>query len=390
MFNIRREKKMRNHNLALLIIITLTLLPMIFSCDNGTEEKFSNGSDVTDNSDEDIPGTPPQGHGVYISGAYEINGMTTACYWKIRYETGNEQMILKRLYTGDRLSEAYDIVAGEKGIYVAGYYWSGEYKACYWVDDGTNIIKKDLSMPQDGKYSQASSVCLSSNGLYFAGYMNIENSGNKACYWDNKGDIYILPISDNSSQYYARDIAVDSNGIVYIVGDTVGSTAYLWIVKNGEIKTKKLADNSNGNKIIIDSPYVYIGGHIYNKGTYWKIENEAIIQTKTVSGINESNINSMALNNFSNIYCAGDYDNDTCFWDGGNNRNTIILGNNENSSAMDINIDSINCIHIIATGGSYSSPKVWYIRIQDGQRFLTRVSEDNTGVISSAITVVGY
>lgn len=382
---------MRNHNLALsIIIIVLILLPMIFSCDNGTGEESNNGSDVTDNSDGDIPGTPPQGQGVYISGTYEVNGMTTACYWKINYQTGNEQMILKRLYTGDRLSDACDIIAGEKGIYVAGYYWNGEYKACYWVDDGTNIIKKDLSMPQGGNYSQASSVYLSSNGLYFAGYINIENFGNKACYWDNKGDIHILSISENSSQYYARDIAVGSNGIIYIVGDTDGSTAYLWIIENNKIETKKLADNSKANKIIIDPLYIYIGGHIYNKGTYWKIENETIIQTKTVSGTNESSINSMALSNSSNIYCAGDYDNDTCFWDGGNNRNTIVLGNNEDSSAMDIIIDPTNCIHIVAIGGSYSSPKVWYIRIQDGQRFLTRVSEDNTGVTSSAITVVGY
>ena len=244
-------------------------------------------------------------------------------------------------------------------------------------------------MPQNGKYSQASSVYLASNGLYFAGYINIENFGNKACYWDNKGGIHILPVSEDSSDYYARDIAVDSNDIIYIVGDTVGSTSYLWIIENNEIKTKKLADNSNGNKIIIDSPYIYIGGHIYNKGTYWKIENETI-QTKTVTGTYNSSIKSMALSASSNIYCAGDYDNDTCFWDAGNNRNPIILGNNENSSAMDINIDSTNSIHIVATGGSYSSPKAWYIRIQGGQRFLTRVSEDNTGVTSSAITVVGY
>jgi hypothetical protein len=98
----------------------------------------------------------------------------------------------------------------------------------------------------------------------------------------------------------------------------------------------------------------------------------------------------MALSNSSNIYCAGNYDGDTCFWDGGNNRNVTILGNNEDSSAMDINIDSTNCIHIVATGGSYSSPKAWYIRIQDGQEFLTPVLENNTGVTSSAITVVGY
>jgi hypothetical protein len=98
----------------------------------------------------------------------------------------------------------------------------------------------------------------------------------------------------------------------------------------------------------------------------------------------------MALSNSSSIYCAGNYDGDTCFWDGGNNENVIILENNEDSSAMDINIDSMNCIHIVATCGGYSSSKVWYIRIQDGQRFLTRVSEDKTGVTSSAVTVVGY
>ncbi|MDR0452331.1 MAG: hypothetical protein LBH15_04755 [Treponema sp.] len=299
----------------------------------------------------DIPGKPPQGTGIYIAGIYDADDYTdVACYWKLDWNITAENLAPQKLSDGSSSSWAADIAAGKNGIYVAGFYVSRDKTACYWHDDGNTIVKKDLSVPQGARYSEAFSVYLAADGLYFAGYVNI-GTGNKACYWDSKGDIHIL---EDAGESYARDIAVDSGGKIYIAGEKNFFTGCLWIADSDGIRVVELSNASRAESIAIDSAKIYVGGRTANeKACYWTVENETVTSSRVYSSSGTtSNVYGITVNN-SSVYCAGDDGGIACYW--GPSGNKIFVRGNENdqrSRALGIAVDSYDNIHI-AEGAGY-------------------------------------
>jgi hypothetical protein len=269
---------------------------------------------------------------VYVAGYIGEYHKQTACYWK-----DNGASITRiDLYHG--LSEATDIAIDDAGnVYIAGYIYTGETYAhrnvgateylpraiaCYWIDDGTTITRKDI--PDS---FNAISITLNSGNIYILGESltyyhtinNIDHYSRVRCYWKISGNnITTIPFVNIENDfpysygayYNLYNIAIDSSSNVYISGT-----------------------------------YSYTDGNYSNpnyreyKAFYWK--NDGMKTTQTILyGVNSSASTiayDMAIDDFDNVYVVGYYWDIPCYW-----KNGVRTDLSGGTSATSIVIDSGN------------------------------------------------
>ncbi len=133
-------------------------------------------------------------NGVKYIGGYQNN---KSCYW-----TGSTTAPSKNdLYTANT-AHGFGITLQGTDVYVAGRYWDGVFKSCYWKDDGSVTT---VDMVQDASANaQAYSIDLSGNDVYVSGYDTVGGFSN-ASYWTVTEKITL----HSTSASIAYDIFID-------------------------------------------------------------------------------------------------------------------------------------------------------------------------------------
>ncbi|HET6721374.1 MAG TPA: hypothetical protein VFH07_01435 [Chitinophagaceae bacterium] len=238
------------------------------------------------------------GNDVYVAGQ---NWYYRATYWK--------NGIAVPLSKDSMIGRAFSIVVSGNDVYVAGDdvvmdsiapYGGAPFIAKYWKNG------MPVSLTDGSTTARATSIVISQNNVYVAGWESDENGTNYiAKYWKNG-----IPVNltDGSRDTYANSIAVSGND-VYVAGieQSVTYPSYelgkYW--KNGSpVSLTDGSIRSFANSIAVSGNDVYVAGGKFNGtkiiATYWKNGSPVPL----TDGSKASMANSIALAG-NDVYVAG-------------------------------------------------------------------------------------
>jgi len=260
--NARKCTISHQNTISLVSVLFISMLLSVMSCTKSDDlESIINDSEIDNYTPIDDNNNPPTNDetptnsdssvDIYVAG--QLNSLPV--YWK------NGQAVHFDNSSIGFLAES--IAVNEDKIYIAQtlheLFWY-HYQAQYWNND----VQVSL-----GKYAGASSVAISGNDVYIAGYEWEEDKTELvAKYWKNGQPV---ALTDGTVYSYANSIFVDGND-VYVAGYVDGIAKY-W--KNGQ--PVSLTDGSNqayANSIFVVGNDIYVAGSEMN-GThhvakYWK------------------------------------------------------------------------------------------------------------------------
>lgn len=163
-------------------------------------------------------------------------------------------------------------------VYVAGGSHLAGYTAMYWKNGAFTDLTKGLNYQgSNGQYAfpNTTSIYVSGNDVYVAGFQVTSTINDKALYWKNGELINLTRDSLNTSM--ANCIFVSGND-VYIAGyQDINNISRATIWKNGEptlLTTPSVS--SIANAIFVSGDDVYVAGYQWTAfrtsyiATYWK------------------------------------------------------------------------------------------------------------------------
>jgi uncharacterized delta-60 repeat protein len=229
---------------------------------------------------------------VYIAGVAQ-NTQIYKDFLLIKYNTsGEEQWVKTYGSTGNGHDMINKMVVGEnQNIYLTGYSYGEttgrDYLTMKYNASGFVVWAKTYNGPANGE-DQAVSLAVDEDGnSYVTGYSKSHSTGYDyaTIKYNNEGTIQWLKRVDGGSSFdeYARDIAIDESGDVYVTGVFEQTTddyrlATIKYTPSGTQKwVKKFINPSGkvteGKKIVLDrSENIFIGGSIdvsgANNGQY--------------------------------------------------------------------------------------------------------------------------
>jgi len=238
---------------------------------------------------------------VYVVG---ISG-NSALYWK-----NGTQNILNSGASSD--VNVASIFASATNIYVAGKeYLSGNYTATLWK----NNVPEQLPNESGNIYSSASSVTVSGEDVYAAGYSygTSPGTGTVAIYWKNQVPVYLSAPGQPFSE--ASSISVSGSDI-YVAGASVltgpnlaGLDLYapaLW--KNGNLTIlAKSGEAGNTTSVSVNNGDVYVTGYQYVIGANPSNYNAVYWKNGVMTQLSANNALAYAIAVSGNdVYVAGD------------------------------------------------------------------------------------
>jgi len=199
-------------------------------------------------------------------------------------------------------------------VHVAGYYEAGPKDvAAYWKDNAAGV---EPLPPTTTTAARATSVCVSGNDIYVAGYYTNADGKQAAVYWKNGK---MEPLYDTATgDAQANAIAV-SDGRVYVAGWINEGTQYATVWKDGLPTTLYDLNVSEGLGIAVSGLDVYVCGDYVNAGKvvscWWK--NDDADRTDLYQD-NFSKANAITVSG-TDVYAAGYYtpplgSATVCYW----------------------------------------------------------------------------
>lgn len=223
--------------------------------------KFSELSVPADAEESYAYGIDVNGGNVYVSGTYNSDYNVVPCYW-----VNNE---CKELRVPEDYSEAnaYDLVFVDGKMYIPGDY---NDMACLWVDGKFSFMK---DIPDASVYSRCSSIAVSGDSQYIAGYyliMKGNTSESQACYWKN-GVRTDLEISPNTGNSFTTSITM-KNGTAYISGfyyDKIYNACYWTDEKRTDLSVPDINKELTwASSVFVADEKVYISGYYASGAVY--------------------------------------------------------------------------------------------------------------------------
>jgi hypothetical protein len=237
------------------------------------------------------------GSDIYVAGDSYIgnNAMELAVYW-----LNGSQVSLTN---GTQNAYASSVTVSGNNVYLAGYEFSsvGKEVAMYW-ENGNPVEITDST-----KNAYGYAIAVSGSDVYVGGYENSRTSGlgnDIAMYWKNDSAV---ALTDGTSEAQAYGIAV-SGSDVYVVGfinNGNGSVATIW--KDGTASTLNDATGAaatNAWSIVLSGSDVYVAGQGNSGALYWKDGVSTALPGGAQPG---SSANGIAISG-SSIFVAGDID----------------------------------------------------------------------------------
>ena len=267
---------------------------------------------------------------VIVTGASD--GANYTDFATVKYDGDGNQLWEKR-YDGGDIDAAEALAVDEGGnIAVTGYTWRvnerDDYLTIKYAPNGDTVWTRlyagyDYSSDNSTMIAidNLGNVCVSGTRDYYYGtidYMTVKYSGLGTAMWERR---YNGPANN---QDYARAIAVDENGNVYVAGESnnpnyspdIATMKYdamgdsIWVQRynglgNGDDNVKAIAVDSSGNVIIVGTSYV--SGTGFDVLTL-KYNSSGVLQwARTYAGyLNYTDYaTSVAVDRFGNVYVAG-------------------------------------------------------------------------------------
>jgi len=342
---------------------------------NGTDEATAIAVDASGN--------------VYVTGFSYGGPSTLDDYATIKYNSSGDIIWLRRYNGGPDYSpeEAKAIAVDNSGnVYVTGSSVdtiSCDYTTIKYNSSGQEVWVREYNGPGND-HDEADAIAVDNSGnVYVTGWS--VGSGTDKDYatikYNTSGNIVWVKRYNGSgnSGDYARAIAVDANGYIYVTGESVGSgtsSDYVTIKYNSfgdEMWVKRYNGPSNQNDcaraIAVDaSGNVYVTGFSYGSGTsydYATIKYNSFGDTVWVrryngpgNGIDEAW--AIAVDNNGNVYVTG--------LSVGSNNNYGYATVKYNSSGQEVWVkrydgpsdDEANAITVDNSGNVYVTGEAWF------------------------------
>ncbi len=257
---------------------------------------------------------------VYVTG-YSYIGSNDADYLTVKYDSLGNIVWADTLDNGGT-DDAYGIaVDGSGNVYVTGYSKidSNDDYLTVKYDSLGNIIWADTL--DNGNFDGAYGVAVDGSGnVYVTGYSYI--GSNDADYltvkYDSLGNMVWADTLDNSAWDYARGIAVDGSGNVYVTGESYIDVKYDYLTVKydslGNILWSDTLDNSSDDEaygVAVDnSGNVYVTGYSDNGSNddYLTVKYDSLgnmVWADTLDNGSNDKAYGVAVDGSGNIYVTG-------------------------------------------------------------------------------------
>jgi hypothetical protein len=208
-------------------------------------------------SDPDInPNPSSNDHLVYVAFNESANDI-----WVAKYLDPNGSIV--KLSDGKKDTQANSIVVDGDDVYFSGYAQNSKNQmyALYWKNSNP-ILLTDTTL---NATTVAEDIFILNHDVYVTGYQNSEG-GTRAVYWKNG---VIIKLGDNQSDSYGYSIFVSGND-VYVAGTSKNKISNIWQAlywKNGE--EVKLSGTAASSIFVVEND-VYVSGGFDKTPQYYK------------------------------------------------------------------------------------------------------------------------